>query len=87
MLIAMLKALAGKKEIKVVIVPKEPFPSALNPCPRPGTSGHFSACLWDVGGRVTKVCNGCVADREKKIGDRHKALQTFNSDLTGNKCL
>jgi len=66
---------------------KKPWPSALNPCPTPMTEKHHTAVLWDVGGRVTKVCNGCVAEAEKRLGDRTKALATFNSDPNGNPCI
>lgn len=61
------------------------WPSSLNPCPFAGQHGPrpLTAPLWDVQGRVTQVCAQCVYERAKEIGDRTKALQTFNPDPEG----
>lgn len=66
---------------------KKLWPSSLNPCPLDGRHGKGASALFDVGGRVTKLCCACLWEREARMdGDRRKALATFTSDPKGNLC-
>lgn len=76
----------GRKESQTNHAKRKAWPSELNPCPTPDKPGHHNACYWDVHGRVTKVCNGCVRDRERIHGGRRAALMSFVADASGAMC-
>lgn len=58
--------------IKKAPVPevKKAWPSELNPCPKHGAGVHNVSPLWDVQGKVTKVCVGCIGELEKALETR-----------------
>lgn len=49
---------------------KKAWPSELNPCPKYMNGAHSVSPLWDVQGKVTKVCVGCVGELEKALQTR-----------------
>lgn len=64
------------------------WPNSLNPCPYEGRHGHSTmrSHHWGVQGFTTQLCSNCVWEKEKEMGSRKKALDSFNPDISGIKC-
>lgn len=65
-----------------------PWPTASNPCPKNGQHGikWMTAPLWNVQGKVTKLCLECVSERTMEYEDRAEALNSFTPDPQGSPC-